>query len=114
MATTATITEKQAKAWGRVHTYDGHGYHVTIEKGIAKGYFNSLGGEAVSRFEFSYNPLAKEQRNPDSAAMLGHGWLGVLGMDTTFDEVPQFNHPNDLYQWLREEFGYTRTVIQSV
>jgi hypothetical protein len=103
-------TEKQMKAWSRVHTYDGHGYQVKVGGGMAAGYFNSLDGEAVSRFGFQYDPFAKAEKDPDSASV-GHGWLGVLGTDSTFVEVPAFDHPNDLYQWLREEFGYPRTIM---
>ena len=105
------LTEKQEKAWDRVHTYDGHGYHVEIGAGKASGYFNSQCGQYVSRFNFAYSPLSANSPDPDKFRPDAHGWLGVLGMDSTFDEVPAFPHPNELYQWLREEFGYKRTVI---
>ena len=114
-------TEKQIKAWQRTHTYDGHGYHVEISNGRVAGYFNSPDGEHVSKFDFEYNPFEKVFKHPDSNLVnhpsdfaswpLESGWLGVLGCDSSFTPVPSFDHPNDLYQWLREEFGYSRTVI---
>lgn len=115
------LTDKQKAAWQRPHTYYGRGYQVEISNGRAKGYFNSQCGEYTSTFDFEYNPLEKTVRDPDwhlatytqyKEKAPQHGWLTIGGGDNCTDiPLPQFPHPNELYQELREIFGYKKTVI---
>ena len=99
--TTITMTEKQQKAWQRQHQYlDRYGiYKVTIENGRCFGHFNSSCGEYVSRFDFAY----------DSEKGGEIGILGDNGGDTW--NVPCLVHPNELYNWLRDFFGYEKSTF---
>ncbi len=116
------LTEKQKAAWQKTHIYESRSYRVEISNGQAKGFFNSPCGEHVSRFEFEYNPIEATVRDPNwklSTYTLykeeapQHGWLTVGSGDNWIDiPLPQFAHPNDLYQELREQFGYSRTLIR--
>lgn len=94
-----SLTEKQKKVWQRQVQYlDRLGiYNVTIEGGRCFGYFNTLNGESVNRFDFPYTPE-------------NGGVIGILGDNSgCFWNVPPLPHPNELYNWLRDFFGYEKT-----
>jgi len=109
------ISDKQLQAWQREHIYtDKYGsYSVSIFNGRVSGFFYSQSGEHLSRFDFQYNPVEKRPHPCRGDKGSAHGYIGVLGMDSGIDAVPQFNHPNGLYQWLREYFGYQRTTFDT-
>ena len=93
-----SLTEKQKKVWQRQVQYlDLLGiYKVTIENGRCFGHFNNLNGESVNRFDFPYTPE-------------NGGVIGILGDNSgCFWNVPPLPHPNELYNWLRDFFGYEK------
>lgn len=115
---TATMTEKQAQSWERKSEYFHHNncFHLVIADGRVTGYFNSQCGEYQSKIDFAYNPKEKTERDPNWRLATytnyqekppAHGWLSVGSGDNWEEiEVPQFNHPNDLYKWIKNHFGY--------
>jgi hypothetical protein len=112
---TLQISDKQLQAWQREHIYtDKYGtYSVTISNGRVSGFFNSQSGEHFSRFDFEYNPVEKRPHPWHKYGYEGsaHGYIGLLGVDCDLDEVPKFQHPNDLYQWIREYLGHPKTTF---
>lgn len=108
-----TLTEKQIKAWQQKSVYIGADYELTFENGTIKGYFTAYNGEYTQKVNIKYNPIEALCADPlQESEDLAHGWLVMGGGDSwSSEEIPHFQHPNDLYQWLREAHGYPTTII---
>ncbi len=117
------LTEKQVKAWEERREFIGDSYKVIFDgEANVSGFFNSPCGEYVDNFNFRYNPIEQTETDMDGywddelgcqVHPKGHGWLWVgAGDNWGTVKIPAFKHPNELYQWLRQQFGYPEVHIR--